>query len=298
VTVIVLSVIDRQAVRANERNVRAVAETPGLVAFWDFHKAKGGKWISIHDPSLDVPSFPVSLRQIGDSNEYGLSDWPYRNDESALRLDSSGPFGNAVRFNQGYLYGSVDRKLFDHTLLNLHGRKPFTMIAWTKFIGGGWDKYGGRRQAALFAGLFGQKGVIAHISATGAACFPQSLARGSQYARSRAIDGQPFENRQWVSMAMVYDPDGNEVRAYLDGKMTSLALNDPVADSVYRFQEAQSANPFRFLLLIYSPRSFILKYNGYRPEEGIREHRLMIDLNERTLEYEREEYDFAPASHP
>ena len=56
-------------------------------------------------------------------------------------------------------------------------------MAWVKFVGkrhlvagiwdeGGWDKDGGRRPIALFGGLFGSKGVIGHISATGAASYP------------------------------------------------------------------------------------------------------------------------------
>ena len=72
---------------------------------------------------------------------------------------------------------------------------------------GGWSKYAGSRQVALFAGLFNQKGTIAHVSATGAASFPQSSVSGSQYARLRAIDAQPFDNDQWVAMAATFNPE-------------------------------------------------------------------------------------------
>ncbi|MFG0261980.1 MAG: hypothetical protein ACF788_06290, partial [Novipirellula sp. JB048] len=149
-------------------------------------------------------------------------------------------------------------------------------------------KYGGQRQFALFAGLFGQPGTIAHISATGAASFPQSTARGSQYARVRAIDGQAFPNGQWGAMAMTFDPETQQVRAYLNGTMTPLRLTDPVAQSVWQYQDEQPANPFHFALPIYSPRAFVLKYNGYTAEQGINEHRLRVDLDNRRLVYEQD----------
>ncbi len=284
---------------ANEANVNAVAESDGLIAFWDFHHTEDDKWTSLHDPKLPVRPFPISIRQIGDPKSYSIKTWPNKDEASSLQFDATGPFGTAVRFNRGYLYGAVEREILDNSLLDLSGRRPFTMIAWAKFVGrrhlvagiwdeGGWDKYGGQRQFALFAGLFGQQGTIAHVSATGAASFPQSIARGSQYARLRAIDGQAFESGQWGAMAMTFDPEKKEVRAYLNGKMTPLLLTDPVAQSVWQFKDEQAANPFHFSLPIYSPRAFVLKYNGYRTQDGISEHRLRIDLQNRRLTYEQD----------
>ncbi len=281
------------------QNSGLVAETRGLVAFWDFEQTQQGRWSSVQQPGLGVPSFPIALRKIGDPKGYSMADWPYRDSLSAISFDTTGPFGHAVKFNRGHIYGSVHRSLFDGTLLDVHGRMPFTMIAWVKFVGerhmvagiwdeGGWDRYGGRRQVALFAGLFNQKGVIAHISATGAASFPQSTVDGSQYARLRAIDGQAFEDDTWVAMAMTFDPDRQEVRAYLNGQLTQLQLNDPVTESVYAHDEVQSANPFDFRLPIYSPQSFVLKFNGYQPREGVGEHRLLVDLDKRQLTYEQD----------
>jgi len=174
------------------------------------------------------------------------------------------------------------------------------MIAWVKFVGprhlvagiwdeGGWDKYGGRRQFAIFAGLFGQPGVIAHISATGAASFPQSTREGSQYTRSRAIDGAPFEDHEWVALAATYEPGSGEVRAFLNGVCTPLAVTDPIAQDVYRFSEPQPANPFLFPLPIYHPRAFVLKFNGYSLEQdGVSEHRLQLDLDSGRIDFESE----------
>lgn len=281
-------------------NVQAVSGTAGLVAFWDFNYTEGGSWGSFHDPALPVSSYPLHLKRIGDPADYSVSSWPYTDADSDVLFDDSGPFGTAVRFNKGYIYGAVARKDFDRTLLDLHGKQPFTIIAWLKFVGhrhmvagiwdeGGWDKYAGRRQIALFGGLFRQKGVIMHVSATGAASYPQSVAKGSQYARLRAIDGRPFEDDQWISMAAVYDPDRCEVIAYLNGVKTPLALSDPIAEDVFQYAEQQPANPFRFSLPIYSPRNFTVKYNGIDLSTSkIREHRLQVDLDERALAYEQE----------
>ncbi len=283
-----------------QANREAVAQSGGLIAFWDFHQSGDNRWSSRHDPAVEERSYPLSLQRIGDDRLYHPGTWPYQDDDSKLIYDNSGPFGSAPRFNKGYIYGAVERRSFDGTLLDLHGKRPFTMIAWVKFIGqrhmvagiwdeGGWDRYAGRRQAALFAGLFGRKGTVAHISATGAASYPQSTVSGSQYARARAIDGAAFENNEWVAMAMTWDPGREEVTAYLNGVMTPLVMTDPVDQDVYQHPAKQPANPFRFPHALYSPRSFVVKYNGYNlATNGVSEHRLRVDLAERKLTYEQD----------
>jgi len=279
-------------------NAQAVIDTEGLIAFWDFKHMGDGNWGSYQDPQLPFRTFPLHLKRIGDINSYSTQTWPYT--DTPVEFDQSGPFGKAIKLDRGYLYGAVERKTFDKSLLDLHGKKPFTMIAWLKFYGtrhlvagiwdeGGWNKYAGRRQAALFAGLFHQKGVIAHISATGASSYPQSTIDGAQYARLRAIDGQAFEDEQWVAMAMTFDPDKEEVVAYLNGTMTPLLLSDPVTQDVYKYPKEQVANPFHFPHSIYSPQAFVLKYNGYNlKKDGISEHRLHVDLIDRILTYEQD----------
>ena len=279
--------------------IKAVIEKPGLVAFWDFEKLHNGVWHSAYDVKTIDQSFPVYLRQIGDDQTYAMEDWPYEDLDAQLKFDNTGPFGSAIRFNRGYIYGSIPRAVFDKTLLNLHGRQAFTLIAWVKFISqrhmvagiwdeGGWDKYRGRRQVALFAGLFNQKGVIGHVSATGAASYPQSDIDGAQYARIRAIDAQAFDNEEWVCMAMTYDPKLQEVKAYLNGKMTPHNLSDPVAQDVFQFQVEQAANPLSFSEPIYAPGQFVLKFNGYDwATSGIYEHLLRVDLTKHRIEYQR-----------
>ncbi len=288
-------------VRADEAgdHIAQVARTPGLIAFWDFSLTESGTWTSYHDPAVIDRGYPVFLRRIGDPNAYTARTWPYGDEKSEVRFDSTGPLGRAVRFNQGYIYAEVPRDAFDQTPLDLSGRRPFTLIAWVKFIGqrhlvagiwdeGGWSKYGGRRQAALFGGLFGSRSTIAHVSATGAASYPQSTVPGSQYARCRAIDGQDFEDNRWVAMAMTFDPDRDQVTAYTNGVATPTEITDPVVEDVFRPEAPVPSNPYRFPWSIYSPRSFAIKFNGYHVESsGVYEHWLQIDTLSSTITYRR-----------
>ncbi len=282
-----------------EQRLAAVTKTKGLIAFWDFASQKDGRWTSFCDNDMVTREYPVVLRRIGDPKSYTPDQWPYTDERSKLVYDSTGPFGHAVRFNQGYVFAEVPRSQFDRSPLDIHGRRPFTLIAWTKFVGhrhlvagiwdeGGWNKYGGRRQIALFGGLFGSQGIIGHISATGASSYPQSTIGGSQYARCRAIDGRDFKNGQWVSMAMTFDPTSDEVTVYCDGVATATHVTDPVAKDVFQYQKPVASNPFHFPWPIYSPRSFALKFNGYNVQSsGVYEHWLHVDTEKGTVAYGR-----------
>ncbi len=279
--------------------IARVANTPGLVAFWDFSHREGATWGSYHDPQVVEREFPVYLRRIGDPKRYTPDDWPYGDEDSRLTIDTSGPFGHAVRFNQGFIFGEVPRATFDGSPLDISGNRPFTLIAWMKFVGkrhmiagiwdeGGWKKYGGRRQIALFGGLFGSRGVIGHISATGAASYPQSTAPGSQYARCRAVDGRGFDNDRWTAVAMTFDPQTEHVVVYCNGTATPCDLVDPVARDVFGDRAPSEANPYRFPWPIYSPRAFVLKFNGYDATSGVYEHWLYIDTQRRRATYHRD----------
>ncbi len=274
-----------------------VANTKGLVAFWDFNKNKNGIFQSVSDTSVTSLSFPVYLKRIDDTTHYSTISWPYKDENSTIEFDYNSPFGNAIKFNKGFLFGEVPRISFDKTPLDINGNQPFTMIAWVKFVGerhlvagiwdeGGWNKYSGRRQVALFGGLFNNNGTIAHISSTGAASYPQSNIEGAQYARERAIDGQPFENNQWVAMAMTFDPDKHQVTAYLNGKMTSFTLTDPVEQDVFHYTSEQLANPYQYNWSIYSPQNFVLKYNGMDTQKsGVQEQWLQVNIENQQLKY-------------
>jgi len=285
--------------QSEESAQQKVITTKGLVAFWDFETKKDGVWTSFYDAAATDRIYPVHLSQIGDHQTYSEASWPYLEDEAKLLVDKTGPFGHAVRFNQGHVYGQVLRRDFDRTALDLSGKKAHTLMAWIKFVGrrhliagiwdeGGWDKYAGGRQIALFGGLFGRKGVIAHISATGAASFPQSMKNGSQYARLRALDGADFENETWVCTAMSYDPDRNEVKAYLNGVMTPLDLVDTIAKDALGDKASAAANPFYFESPIYAPTSFLIKYHGYDLKlDTVLEHSLVLDFDAGELSYQR-----------
>jgi hypothetical protein len=279
--------------------IASVAATKGLIAFWDFQVMKDGRWISHHDPQVIDRGYPVVLRQIGDPKAYTPSDWPHSDGEARFIVSAGGPFGKAVRFNQGHVFAEVPRSEFDGTPLDLHGNKPFTLLAWTRFVGkrhlvagvwdeGGWDRYQGRRQYALFGGLFGSQSVIAHVSATGAASFPQSQEKGSQYARLKAIDGGSFANDQWVCMGMSFDPARKEVNAYLNGVRTPRTYADSVMQDVTGAKGPEAINPAPFPWPLFGPRVFLFKFNGYhRKDGGVGEHALHIDLDAGRLTYGR-----------
>lgn len=277
-----------------------VAATPGLIAFWDFQRSDAqGRWVSRFDAKTVERPYPVVLRRIGDAKAYVPAQWPYGDEASRLDISDEGPFGKAVRFNQGFIFAEVPRTEFDGTPLDLNGRRPFTLLAWTRFTGkrhlvagiwdeGGWDKYGGRRQVALFGGLFGSQGVIAHVSSTGAASFPQSSAKGAQYARMKAMDGASFANDRWVCMGMSYDGARGEVSAYLNGVRTPKSYGDDVIKDVFGTRAAEPVNPAAFTLPIFAPRAFLLKFNGYNlVADGVSEQRLFVDLDGKRLAYGR-----------
>jgi hypothetical protein len=298
ISALIVITIHRADAGESER-IATVAQTKGLIAFWDFILTKDGKWTSHHDPAVIDRGYPVVLRQIGDPKAYTPEQWPHTAEESKLVISDGGPFGKAVRFNQGHVFAEVPRAAFDGTPLDLNGLRPFTMLAWTRFTGkrhlvcgvwdeGGWDRYGGRRQYALFGGLFGSQGTIAHISATGAASFPQSQLNGSQYARLKAIDGGSFANDQWVCLGMSFDPERGEVNAYLNGVRTKRSYADNVQQDVTGAKGAEVINPAPFPWPLFGPRSFLFKFNGYhRSEGGVGEHALHIDLNSGHLGYAR-----------
>jgi hypothetical protein len=283
-----------------QENAERVARMPGLVAFWDFVRVEDGRWTSVHDPRAADRAYPVSLRRIGDPRSYRLDEWPYADAESRLVVEDEGPFGKAVRLDRGHVFGEISRADFDRGPLDLRGRMPFTFVAWVKFTGqrhlvagvwdeGGWDRYGGRRQYALFGGLFGSRGVVAHVSTTGAASHPQSRLPGSQYARLKAIDGGRFADREWVCMAMTWDPARRELSAFQNGVRTPFAYADAVAQDVFARKDKEPINPLAFDGPIFSPRALVLKFNGYHVSQGgVAEHWIHVDTEGGLVTYGRQ----------
>ena len=93
----------------------------GLVAFWHFGRSGGTAWRSCYDRTVMDRALSILLRRIGDERSYAPADWPYDDANGRLQFDRGGPFGHAVRFNGGYIFGAVEREPFDGTLLELHG---------------------------------------------------------------------------------------------------------------------------------------------------------------------------------
>lgn len=117
---------------ADEGRVRVAraAATNGLVAFWDFRRMDGSTWTSYRDPKVVSQGYPVFLRRIGDPKACAPGQWPYMDKQSQLAFDTSGPSGHAINLNRGRIFAEVPRSEFDQSPLDIHGRQPFTLIAW------------------------------------------------------------------------------------------------------------------------------------------------------------------------
>jgi len=91
-----------------------------------------------------------------------------------------------------------------------------------------------------------------------------------------------------VAMAMTFDPDKDEVVVYCDGVATPTRITDPVAQDVFQYKQPVASNPFHYPWPIFSPRSFILKFNGYKAgTSGVYEHWLHVDTDTGTARYDR-----------
>ncbi len=89
-------------------------------------------------------------------------------------------------------------------------------------------------------------------------------------------------------MAMTFDPATEQVRVYCDGTATASQITDPVAQDVFRYDEPVSSNPYHFPWPLFSPRTFVLKFNGYNVQtSGVYEHWLLVDTEEGAITYDR-----------
>jgi hypothetical protein len=94
-----------------QQRVTQVAETKGLIAFWDFSLMKDGKWTSYHDQAVVDHGYPVVLRRIGDPKPYAPTDWPYQDEQSKLTFDSSGPFGQQTARTPATKFAHLRKKM-------------------------------------------------------------------------------------------------------------------------------------------------------------------------------------------
>lgn len=300
-----------------QQNSLKVRNTNGLVAFWDFDKKNTSTnnftaYSNISSTSTDANLYPMTLRRYNDDLKYNESTWPYS--ATPIFSENDGPFGKSLKVNKGYLFTKVDRlDFFNKPLGNISGHDPFTLMAWVKFYGtnrhsiaGIWDegaddngnkRYNGQRQYSLFTISRFPNKVWGHVSATGAASFPQSTKGGSQYARIRAINGTEYVTERWYMVALTYD--GTKATCYLDGVATPFSYtgngrtdNEDIEPDVYgsAFKKLTNPKKFDYGVGIYDPKKFIVKFNGYNytTNGGIYEEYAIVDIkntNSKTISY-------------
>ncbi len=287
-------------------NIESVKAIEDLVAFWDFNTLSLDRKhyvaysnIGSFDPNL----YPIYLKNFSDyrTKNYNNTEWGITYPNIPIHEDSTGPFGHSLKIDAGNLFARVLRSDFkDNELGKIHGKQPFTLIAWVKFHGtnthsitGIWDEgneenpsrkifkqYSGQRQFSLFTKNFeGQARLFSHFSATGAATFPQ---RTNQYAQVRSIDGGNLMNLStdnWYQLAMVYD--GEEVTSYINGIHTPFSYpsghQNKAGKLIYNDLFDPMANPESFVPVsnenknhlsyrdtdfkIYSPNDLMIKFD-------------------------------------
>ena len=282
-----------------------VLDTPSLVAFWDFKTTNAnGNFVARANLNgrVETGLYPVWLREGNGAKGYTESTWPNKQ-HSVITENAGGPFGRGLNVNETTLYANVERSNFSDTPLDISGRSPFTLAAWVRLdVGsikhhiagvwdeGSWDKYSGQRQFALFRiKRYGPR-LFGHMSATGAASYPQSNVSGSQYARIRALNGATLDEGVWRLLAMTYD--GSEAESSQDGVVTRYSYKpgeEWVEESVYPppYYTALT-NPKAFDWGVFHPRRFVVKFEGYNvAQTNVFEHYARVDLKAtpRTITY-------------
>eukprot|EP01061_Rhynchopus_euleeides_P021954 TRINITY_DN3582_c1_g1_i1.p1 TRINITY_DN3582_c1_g1~~TRINITY_DN3582_c1_g1_i1.p1 ORF type:complete len:545 (+),score=166.41 TRINITY_DN3582_c1_g1_i1:119-1636(+) len=285
-----------------------------LVAFWDFEtKGPTGNFVAqsnVDNEGAAGPDglYPVWLRRGDGGNEEGAAGyteatWPSSHPVTATR--AGGPFnGKGLNVKETTLFATVERSSFDRTPLDISGADPFSLVAWVwlgvnsnhHHIAGIWDegtwgKYSGQRQYALFrTGRYGDR-LFGHISATGAASYPQAGTGGDQYARIRALNGAHLSEGAWHLLAMTHD--GAQAQSSQDGVSTPTSYKageEWVEERVYKDAFNPVTNPKEFSWGVFHPLRFVVKFNGYNvAADQVNEHYVRVDLKspaaQRTITY-------------
>ena len=186
----------------------ALANLPGLIAFWDF----------------DEPAGDAKVSKAG-LGAFALRDAP----GSAVARATEGPFsGYSAQFDGIDDWLRLEGGLTDLLNASLFGNQV-TVLACIKrsnttsgFVGGMWqeDDNNPRRQYGLFVdlGLYGgPEKVCGHISKTGGPS-EKILTPGEflPYSRDYSANLTEIENSTWVWVAMTYD--GSEIRSYYESR--------------------------------------------------------------------------------
>jgi hypothetical protein len=244
--------------------VASVAQTPGLVAFWDFVKREpeGAKRFSAHVPKGSPTDYPLDAANYirdywGAGREATYADFP---------LLGRGPFGNAIRIVKEtdadfrpFLF--VPRSRLHDTPLDIKGAgKSVTVVVWAiresgnHALAGIWHEgtdlkqsetagiakvERGQRQYALFAGLNKQGSACGHVSENGASSFlnKYALHKCNSAAQSPEVPADsPAEvlDKSWQCFAMTFDHEKDELTGWLNGVSGDRWLDNPKKDNLIK----------------------------------------------------------------
>lgn len=247
---------DGEAVSRPER-VAMVAETPGLVAFWDFAKREpdGGRRFAAHVPPGAENAYPLDAANYvreywGEGREATYADFP---------LMGRGPFGEAVRIREErnpafrpFLF--VPRARLHDSPLDIKGEEQsVTVVVWAiresgnHALAGIWHEgtdlrqeetrtiqkvERGQRQYALFAGLNVPGSACGHVSENGASSFlnKYALHKCNSAGVSPAVhaDSPPDAlDASWQCFAMTFDHERDEIAGWLNGEAGERWLENP-----------------------------------------------------------------------
>lgn len=245
--------------------IAAVANTPGLVAFWDFVKREptGAQRFTAHVPPGALTDYPLDAANYikdywGAGREATYADFP---------LLGRGPFGQAIRivkesdpdFRPFLLVPRV--RLHDTPLDIKGGGKSVTVVVWAiresgnHALAGIWHEgtdlkekstatiakvERGQRQYALFAGLNKQGSACGHVSENGANSFLNKYALhkcNSAGTTPEVPADAPAEvlDKAWQCLAMTFDDATDELTGWINGVSGDRWLDNPKADKLISF---------------------------------------------------------------
>lgn len=197
-TVFILTVSVSIRAEDLESKRQTVANTPGLVAFWDFIKREpGGEHrFTAHVPGGSSTEYPLDVANYvkdywGQGRAASYADFP---------LLGRGPFGQAVRI-----------------------RKETAGIRKVER---------GQRQYALFAGLNKAGSACGHVSENGASSFlnKYALHKCNSLGQSPEVPADSSDDvldRSWHCFAMTLDHQRDELTGWLDGQSGDRWLENP-----------------------------------------------------------------------
>ena len=244
---------------------KAVVDTPGLVAFWDFVKREpeGAKRFTAHVPEGQTNQFPL------DVSNYVKDYWGQGRDASYddFPLLNRGPFGQAIQIRKEadpdfrpFLY--IPRQRLHNTPLDIKGDgKSVTVLVWAiresgrHALAGIWDEgtdikekstegiqkvERGQRQYALFASLNKTGSACGHVSENGASSFTNKYALhkcNSAETSPPIASDSPADvlDSSWQCFAMTFDHEKREITGWLNGEAGDRWLENPKSDGLISY---------------------------------------------------------------